>query len=255
MSLVCRAQHCSMMACTISQMIIWIINNNPALLAQSCKYIYSSSWRPSSAHSSRTPDTAYEASMIHDAVSSAGVGVVLWYFIMCLSERLFVTNRFYKCMKETRAEKQNFSYKYVVFHRQWIELASWRRNYLWRSGPDQTEKLQDRRVICCSVKLKIYSSQNLSIRLYWKRVIAQYRGWTVVFQICTMYTAFLDKEIFHQSPGTRSRWHWMHPLRCLCCSWWWAADLVLLCTKLRSCSSRQHSHTTDKYADQNRTST
>ena len=87
-------------------------------------------------------------------------------------------------------------------------------------------------------------------RLYWKRVIAQYRGWTVVFQICTMYTAFLDKEIFHQSPGRRSRWHWLHPLKCLCCSWCCAADLVLLCTKLRSCSSRQQSDTTDKYADQ-----
>ena len=45
----------------------------------------------------------------------------------------------------------------------------------------------------------------IHIRVYWKRVIAQYRGWTVVFQICTMYTAFLDKEIFHQSPGRRSR--------------------------------------------------
>ena len=92
----------------------------------------------------------------------------------------------------------------------------------------------------------------LNNRLYWKRVIAQYRGWTVVFQICTMYTAFLDKEIFHQSPGRRSRWHWLHPLKCLCCSWCCAADLVLLCTKLRSCSSRQQSDTTDKYADQNR---
>ena len=92
----------------------------------------------------------------------------------------------------------------------------------------------------------------LCIRLYWKRIIVQYRGWTVVFQICTMYTAFLDKEIFHQSPGRRSRWHWLHPLKCLCCSWCCAADLVLLCTKLRSCSSRQQSDTTDKYADQNR---
>ena len=46
---------------------------------------------------------------------------------------------------------------------------------------------------------------HIPIRLYWKRVIAQYRGLTVVFQICTMYTAFLDKEIFHQSPGRRSR--------------------------------------------------
>ena len=99
------------------------------------------------------------------------------------------------------------------------------------------------------------SQFQLQSRLYWKRVIAQYRGWIVVFQICTMYTGFLDKEIFHQSPGRRLRWHWLHPLRCLCCSWCCAADLVLLCTKLRSCSSRQHSHTTDKYADQNRTLT
>ena len=75
-------------------------------------------------------------------------------------------------------------------------------------------------------------------------VITQYRGWTVTFQICTMYTAFLDKEIFHQSPGRHLRWHWMHPLRCLCCSWCCAAELVLLCTKLRSCRNRQHSHTT-----------
>ena len=59
-----------------------------------------------------------------------------------------------------------------------------------------------------------------------------------------MYTAFLDNEISHQSPGRHLRWHWMHPLRCLCCSWCCAAELVLLCTKLRSCSSRQHSHTT-----------
>ena len=98
----------------------------------------------------------------------------------------------------------------------------------------------------------LYNVHTMYNRLYWKRVIAQYRGWTVVFQICTMYTAFLDKEIFHQSPGRRLRWHWLHLLRCLCCSWCCAADLVLLCTKLRSCSSRQQSDTTDKYADQNR---
>ena len=72
----------------------------------------------------------------------------------------------------------------------------------------------------------------------------QYSVWTLTFQICTMYTAFLDKEIFHQSPGRRLRWHWMHPLRCLFCSWCCAAELVLLCTKLRSCRNRQHSHTT-----------
>ena len=59
-----------------------------------------------------------------------------------------------------------------------------------------------------------------------------------------MYTAFMDKEISHQSPGRHLRWHWMHPLRCLCCSWCCAAELVLLCTKLRSCRNRQHSHTT-----------
>ena len=52
---------------------------------------------------------------------------------------------------------------------------------------------------------KVAAGCILLIRLYWKRVITQYRGWTVVFQICTMYTAFLDKEIFHQSPGRRSR--------------------------------------------------
>ena len=59
-----------------------------------------------------------------------------------------------------------------------------------------------------------------------------------------MYTAFLDNKISHQSPGRHLRWHWMHPLRCLCCSWCCAAELVLLCTKLRSCRNRQHSHTT-----------
>ena len=32
----------------------------------------------------------------------------------------------------------------------------------------------------------------------WNRVIAQYRGWTVTFSICTMYTVFLDKEIQFQ---------------------------------------------------------
>ena len=176
MSLVCRAQHCSMMACTISQMIIWIINNNPALLAQSCKYIYSSSWRPSSAHSSRTPDTAYEASMIHDAVSSAGVGVVLWHFIFVGRSGYWWQIDFINAWKKPEQKTLNISYKYLVVHRQWIELASWSRNYLWRSGPDQTEKLQDRRVICCSVKLKIYSSQNLSIYCF-------YQSYKVFFSI------------------------------------------------------------------------
>ena len=113
--------------------------------------------------------------------------------------------------------------------------------------PCKTDNIRWRQIFVALLK-----QLTLYIRLYWKRVIAQYRGWIVVFQICTMYTAFLDKEIFHQSPGRRSRWHWLHPLKCLCCSWCCAADLVLLCTKLRSCSSRQQSDTTDKYADQNR---
>ena len=115
---------------------------------------------------------------------------------------------------------------------------------IWRFG-ESISFLQATRKVVSALRW-------MSSRLYWKRVIAQYWGWTVVFQICTMYTAFLDKEIFHQSPGRRSRWHWLHPLKCLCCSWCCAADLVLLCTKLRSCSSRQQSDTTDKYADQNR---
>ena len=51
----------------------------------------------------------------------------------------------------------------------------------------------------------LLSGYGIYIRLYWKGVIAQYQGWTVVFQICTLYTAFLDKEIFHQSPGRRLR--------------------------------------------------
>ena len=116
MSLVCRAQHCSMMACTISQMIIWIINNNPALLAQSCKYIYSSSWRPSSAHSSRTPDTAYEASMIHDAVSSAGVGVVLWHFIFVGQSGHWWQVKCINAWKKPEQKTLNISYKYLVVH-------------------------------------------------------------------------------------------------------------------------------------------
>ena len=83
----------------------------------------------------------------------------------------------------------------------------------------------------------------------------QYSVWTLTFQICTMYTAFLDKEISHQSPGRHLRWYWMHPLKCLCCSRCCAADFVLFCTVLCSCRNRQHSHTTDKYADQSRTFT
>ena len=39
---------------------------------------------------------------------------------------------------------------------------------------------------------------------------AQYQVWTLIFQICTMYTAFLDKEISHQSSGRHMGWHWMH---------------------------------------------
>ena len=47
----------------------------------------------------------------------------------------------------------------------------------------------------------------------------------------------------------------MHPLRCLCCSWCCAVDLVLFCTKLHGCRNREQSNTTDKYADQSRTFT
>ena len=112
---------------------------------------------------------------------------------------------------------------------------------------DQVTRLMTMSLIASLINTKYKILQTISA-IY----IPQYWVWTLIFQICIMYTAFLDEEISHQSPRRHPRWHWMHLLRCLCCIWCCAADLVLRCTKLCSCSSRQHSHTTDKYADQNR---